>query len=756
MAPRTSSIKFEFSGDSSDAVRAFRQIALAAKASGGDLAKYGAQLDAAIKKGSSPASTAASAQLLRDNAIDRIATVASGLPVAGQAVDAFSEQIGGLSTKALVAGAGVTALVGGAIAAGRTFINTAEQVDAVGDAFGSTAREASSVVGILRGVGLNAQQAAPSLAIFAKNVAKNEDELQKLGILVARNSDGGVDYERSLLRVAAAYQATDDPAQQAAVASAAFGRGWIEMVDLLETSLPRLKALQGQGPGISDKDLETLKQFKISLNETKGIGSEFLNTFGGPALGLFNTQLHVLNATAKGTASVFRGEFGAAWDAINGKTERATPIVANAVTSLLDLTFASVAAGEANKNLAATVELASTRAAGAAAAWAALNDTQNTSVGAQVRYKDALAGINQAQTAGAQNARRYQDAQDAVADAAGAQSRAVADGARRIADAEAQAARQIADAQEAVRDAREDAARAAEDAADRVLDAERALTDALTAGAGDDNPLDQQRRREEAQLALDRARRDQQRATADSAEQVADAEKDLNEAQIDGAKSVADARREAAEAQVQAAERVADAQQRANESLDVGTVSIGNQTQKAQELVDATFDAAFQTAAMGGSQEDVKRKVDDAKLALEQNATQLGLTAEQVAFYKAQLDRIPAVVATEVRVKWTASPIQNATNVARTGLMAAIGTTIPQFDGGGIFRTAAPGGAGLAVLHDGEKVSTPGQQAEAGPPVINIHVAGSVWSEGELAGVIERAVRKGYGGEALRSALRRR
>lgn len=748
MAPRTSAIKFEFTGDAAAAQRAFAQVAAAAKASGGDLAKAGKQIEDALKKAGT------SGPSLRENAIDRLVQSTAGIPGASELMDTFSEKIGGMSTKALAATAAVAGITTAAVAGGKALFNLwaggVAEVDAVSDALGSNAEAASSVVGILRGVGVSAFTAAPALALLAKNVTTNASKLNDFGVVIARNANGGVDFEETLLNVAAAYQNTGDGAEKAQIGAAAFGRGWTEMVDVLESSLPVLERLRGTGPLVSDQDLANAKAMKSEFAQLRSEAGNVAGALFSKPAQLSIPILAEFRNRVEGVGDLITGDFSGAFDRAIARTHDADVGLTELSAAMVRAGGAALLAAANTRTLVDEVELASVRASGASAAFAKLLNTQTTSVSAQVRYKDALANLASTQAAGAQSAKRYQDAQNAIADATRSQARAVEDGAQRIADAEEQASRQVADAQKRVADARRAAADAAQDSADRVLDAERSLTDALSAGAGADNPLDQARQIEDARIALDRAKRDQAQGSLEGNRRIVDAEQEAVQAQQDGAKAVADARREAAQQQADAAQRVADAQGRANESYEVAAVSLGAMTSKVDDLVTSTFDAAFQTAAMGGSQEEVKKKVDDAKAALDLYGPALGLTTDQVIYYKKQLDLIPAAITTTIKIKWeSASPIEAAKGLFGAGLAGAIAQAqaqqikVPQFAGGGIFRTQAAGGAGLAVLHDGEKVVTPQQQAHGGN---TFHIYGSVISDRDLADIISRAKRRGVQG----------
>ena len=654
-----------------------------------------------------------------------------------------------MSTKAAVAATGVAALGAIMVKVGKdsfdTFKTAVEQVDAISDVTGSSAKEASQLAAVFRGVGVDAGTGANAMAKLAKAVGTNEGALLKYGIVVAKNADGTTDLNRTLLNVASAYQATDDPAQKAAIASAAFGKSWTEMVDVLDKSRSKIAELQGMSLGVSDDDIRKLEQYKQAQAQLGQATGDVKLGIGRQVIQGVTYEMVQLAGVTRVASSVLSGDFGDAWDTLSGKTIRARSGFALMAEDLRGRLVASaLQAAFAMDELGSRAELASVRAANAARAFSGLFDTQTTAISAQVRFKDAISNLAAFQQQAAGQASKYADAQDNVAAAIGDQARAASDGARRIADAERESAESIVDAQERVADARERAARSAMDAADRVADAERALRDAGAAGAGE-NPLEQRRRIEEAQIQLERAKRDQVETAQDGNKDIARSEADLVKAQEDGQRRIEDARREAAEAQADALARVSEAQGRATAAIDVGAVSVGNMTSKVDDLVTSTFDAAYQTAAMGGSQEDVKRKVDESKQALEEFGPQIGLTAEQIDYYKRKLDLIPATVRTRIVLEVGGSGFTSgAVARATAGVIAAAASqlSIPQFAGGGTFR-APGGGAGLAILDDGEKVLTPEQQQNSGGNTYIIQ--GSVISDRDLMEIIGRAERAGYG-----------
>lgn len=746
MATRTTGLEFKFTADTAEALRAFRELAAAGKNAGGDLAAAGKQIEAALRKAEQAAKNQPKGffDLARGGAVARIENTANQLGLGG-ALDSLGgaeQALEGLSAKAVVAAGAVAALGAVVVKLGAdsvsTFVSAADEVSRLKDALGATGEQASKVYGILKLTDVTTSQASVAFATLAKNVGTNEKNLVKYGVVIAKNRDGTTDMATTLLNVASAFQATEDPARRAALGQAAFGEQWRNLVPILERGRAELAAASDAlSAGISDTDIRRAEQFKESLAELRKQYQGAKIEFGRPltigatqALGFFNT-------TAQFTKNLVTGDLSGAFDVMSGRGERVNGVFARAADATTALGLAAAVAASDTNRLGAEMVLASDRAAKAARTFALVFNAQTTAISAQVGFRDAIGALAQAQQQQASASTKYADSQGAVASALGSQARAAEDGARRIAEAERRAADDIVRAQERIADARDAAAKRSQSAADRVADAERALRDAATVGAGE-NPLEQQRRIQEAQIELGRARRDQAQDEQDNIKDIARAEDDLRKAQEDGTRDVADARREAAEAAADASQRVADAQDRVTGSSDVAAVSVGNLSGKFDDLVSSTYNAAFQTVQMGGSQADVKKKVDEAKKALEEYGPQLGLTAAQVEYYRKQLELIPLLVPTRVRVDFS---VGSAVDVARRGLAAAIASTIqpPQFAGGGTFRVPG-GGAGLAILHDGEKVLTPDQQQQG----VSITVNGYVGSEQQLVELISKAYRQGF------------
>jgi len=733
VATKTTGIKFEFTGDASKAVESFKQLAQAGKGAGGDLAKAGAQIEKALAAAEASANRPGLKQgifsQLKQSLAGGIDAKAGSVGLGGLASELGGGEaaVAGLGSTAALAAASVAAIGAAGIAAGKylmdSFMQATETVDAIGDVMNTTADESSRIAGMFKGVGLDAAAQAPQLAKFALNVTKNADELKKYGVVIAKTADGSTDFQQTLLNVATAYQVQTEEQNKQIVGNLAFGKGYASMVDLLETNTAKLKGFGDLFPKIRPEDEEALKRYKAQTAELGSSWEQVKVTLGRPILGEVTTQLENVNQIASATSKLFGGDFSGAWDTALHGVDQSRPIMRDATQAMVDLGVAGLIAAQNAGKLGQTMVLASVQASAASSGFAKILDTQTTGASAAIRFRDAIGGLAKVQSSASADAAKYASAVD--------------DGSKAIADAEESAARRVVNAQENVAKARLAASRAAEDATMRVADAEQALVDAASSSAGD-NPLERQRKIGDARKNLDRAKLEASRSQVDAAGNVKSAEDDLVQAQIDGAKAVADA-------QASAAERIAKAQEAMNQSVDAGTVSVGSMTGKVDDLVKSTMDMAFQTAQAGGSTADVKAKVDEAKAALDLYAPAMGLTAEQVKYYKDQLNLIPPFVGTKVRIDFS-TVTSGAQGMALAGINAVIVKAltdqlkIPQFAGGGTFRSSS--GSGLAVLHDGEKVLTPDQQSGGD----HYHFHGSVITERDVADFIARAKRRGVQG----------
>lgn len=163
------------------------------------------------------------------------------------------------------------AAVKAATSAIEAYRSLAEQVDTYQDITGASAEESSKMVFVANSLGVSTDALASGMAKLARNVGTNADEFTRYGIEVARNKNGTIDLNGTLLNVADAFSRTGDAQQRANIANAAFGRGWTEIVDILERGSDGLTSLQRRaeelGVVLSDQDIDNVKEFNKSAME---------------------------------------------------------------------------------------------------------------------------------------------------------------------------------------------------------------------------------------------------------------------------------------------------------------------------------------------------------------------------------------------------------------------------------------------------------------------------------------------------------
>lgn len=145
-----------------------------------------------------------------------------------------------------------TAVAGGAAAAGAAvekflvssvnqFQTQAQEVLHFKEVTGLAATEASKFVAVADDFGVSAQDLSTEIGRLNKVAEVSPGKLTELGIQIAKNKDGAYDAQQTFLNVVDAFNSTDDAAKRAAIGSAAFGKNWQSMVNLLDQGSGKIK-----------------------------------------------------------------------------------------------------------------------------------------------------------------------------------------------------------------------------------------------------------------------------------------------------------------------------------------------------------------------------------------------------------------------------------------------------------------------------------------------------------------------------------
>lgn len=228
-------LRLVISGDAKGAIRALNEVKTSARAT-----------DAAVAEGA--AASGAANQTL------------------GQKIKANSGAIMAWGTVAATAG---VLAVGAAKKAADEFARVATQVRNVQRATGETAGGSSRLVAVLDDFGISGDKAAASFARFGKNLASGKTDLTQYGAEVFRNTDGTLNFSKTLESVADAYKSQHDPGIRSQMLLDAFGKSGRDLIPILEGGSRALRQMFADVPDrqiLSNSDLSNAREYKLALD----------------------------------------------------------------------------------------------------------------------------------------------------------------------------------------------------------------------------------------------------------------------------------------------------------------------------------------------------------------------------------------------------------------------------------------------------------------------------------------------------------
>lgn len=664
--------KWTFRADDAGASKAMREFAASVKAAEASTDQASRKMTTDLDRVAGAAKRTQSSGLGGGIRNVAEATLTSGVSPLTTLQSAALSQFGGaqqvlagVGTAALVAGAGVAA-AGVAVAkfgtdSVRAFSDAAGAVDSFQDVTGGAAEQASVFVAAAQQLGVSSDALGGSVAKMLKSVNTNEGALREYGATVVRTAAGNVDAVGTFQSIAVAFASLTDPAKRAELASLAFGKGWTSIIDVLERGGPELdrffKSASQHAPIFNQKDLADAVQLQQKTSELSQEWERFKVTAGKKTVPLFTN--FVANVTD------FVGWITQAGDATDNMTdkERAAaqsmfdnymPAVEESTAATVTFTSAlySVADAYATAGQAWLTGLGSigSETAGITAAddyesalssldsvfedaAASQQDFADTAAksgqqigDAQRAVEDALGGVGEALAGVAEAQQAYEkvvaDSTREVAQAQAEYAKTAVEAQRSIADVDERSAERIVNAQEQVADARRRAADAAVSSVRRISDAEQAVRDASVAALRDSDPYAANRRREEAEQSLARAKEDSAHDQQEAALNVGRSERDLADAHVQAARDREDAARQAAERIADAEQRISDANRQAADQITQAQkriVDAEDQVIKAHERVDeANMRLARTTDEAGAANTRAAAKVSSHRVTQQQ------------------------------------------------------------------------------------------------------------------------------------------
>lgn len=172
----------------------------------------------------------------------------------------------------------------------------AATVDAIADATGMSARQASELAAVQMRVGGSSEMLATRLSAMARTVTDNADHWRDLGVRIVRTRAGSVDAYATFQNLRRGISATGDSMLSTAAAQKLLGRGSKDLLDLLRLTDRQFRELAADarrsGLILTEAGLAAAEQWgrtRVRLDQAiTGIGAQLLNALAPTFIGLTN------------------------------------------------------------------------------------------------------------------------------------------------------------------------------------------------------------------------------------------------------------------------------------------------------------------------------------------------------------------------------------------------------------------------------------------------------------------------------------
>lgn len=216
-----------------------------------------------------------------------------------------------MSTFGVSAGQMGTAVTGAALAGGVAVAKFAldgaahfgalgESVEKFSKVAGVSAETASRFIAVADDYGVSADTISTAVGKLGKTLGANVDALAKYGVAVAKGKDGNTDLAATTFNVIDAYNKTQDPAKKAALATAAFGKGYQDLIPLIDEGSQKIKASfddVSKAQLFDDSKVKAAKDYRLAMDDLHDTLTDLQMTIGTQ---LVPVIIEVGNA-AKGT-----------------------------------------------------------------------------------------------------------------------------------------------------------------------------------------------------------------------------------------------------------------------------------------------------------------------------------------------------------------------------------------------------------------------------------------------------------------------
>lgn len=208
----------------------------------------------------------------------------------------------GVGAGASAATLGIAAIAAAAIYGAQNMYQLAQETLKVQRATGLSAEEASRMIAVSDDLNVTSEKLGRSMAMLAKNAGSNTDTLAELGISAAQASAGEDQMLGLLMQTADAYQAATTQADKAAIGQAAFGRGYLDMVPLLEQGSGAIaQAFAGvdQKEILSEEQVQRAEELRMAIDNLMDQLNGLARDVGGDLIPILTGLVKLLGLLAK-------------------------------------------------------------------------------------------------------------------------------------------------------------------------------------------------------------------------------------------------------------------------------------------------------------------------------------------------------------------------------------------------------------------------------------------------------------------------
>lgn len=309
----------------------------------------------------------------------------------------------GVAAGAATAGYAMLRFAKDAVSATTSF---ADGIRSIQQATGLSATTSSRLNAVLDDFGISADKGSTSLARLARNLYGNESALQQYGVTVAKNRDGSLNMEKTLVNIANAYQNLNDPAAKASLVVDAFGKSGRDLIPILNAGGSALRDMFANVPDaqlFSQEQIDQALQYKLAMDNVKDSFDEIKFTLGNALLptitDVANAFAEIVRASREGAQALDSFKIGgvSAFDVITKAIKYSLPLYGQILGAIDLWNWATGKSGDASNDAAMKQDKLAQKTQAATDAIKQQNDEMQKSIDLIYKRINADLGVEGAQ-----------------------------------------------------------------------------------------------------------------------------------------------------------------------------------------------------------------------------------------------------------------------------------------------------------------------------------------------------------------------